>query len=192
MEDIKKAVADRIGAERDWIEKSVAHKYKSKKPDGKGGFTYVYDEEKDEYSRFADIPEEHRKRAEIEKERTKKLLEKEMAYSPDLRSQKTIDMHQTHLAHLDKILGARKKKADSPYHESYTSAINAALARAKGAGYEYDQEETATKIGAGPRKPGDGQTNKFTIRCSRTARNRGRRSTSRYTGWETNTSSTPT
>jgi hypothetical protein len=49
------------------------------------------------------------------------------------------------------------------YHNSYTSAVNAALEYAEKQGYSYDKEETATKIGAGPKKPDDGKTNKFTI-----------------------------
>jgi len=49
------------------------------------------------------------------------------------------------------------------YHKSYTSAINAALDYAEKKGYTYDKEETANKIGAGPKKPSDGKTNRFTI-----------------------------
>jgi len=49
------------------------------------------------------------------------------------------------------------------YHESYTSAINAALDYAEKKGYTYDKEETAGKIGAGPKKPSEGKTNRFTI-----------------------------
>lgn len=49
------------------------------------------------------------------------------------------------------------------YHKSYTSAINAALDYAEKKGYTYDKEETADKIGAGPKKPSEGKTNRFTI-----------------------------
>jgi hypothetical protein len=49
------------------------------------------------------------------------------------------------------------------YHDSYTSAINSALEYAEARGYEYDQDETATKIGFGPARPRDGKTNRFTI-----------------------------
>jgi len=49
------------------------------------------------------------------------------------------------------------------YHKSYTSAINAALDYAEKKGYTYDKEEIANKIGAGPKKPSDGKTNRFTI-----------------------------
>jgi hypothetical protein len=49
------------------------------------------------------------------------------------------------------------------YHNSYTSAVNAALEYAEKQGYSYDREETATEIGMGPKKPDDGKTNKFSI-----------------------------
>ena len=49
------------------------------------------------------------------------------------------------------------------YHNTYTSAVNAALDYAERNGYTYDQEEVATKIGMGNRKPDEGVTNKFTI-----------------------------
>jgi len=49
------------------------------------------------------------------------------------------------------------------YHETYTSAINSALEYAEARGYEYDQDETATKIGFGPARPKDGRTNRFSI-----------------------------
>lgn len=49
------------------------------------------------------------------------------------------------------------------YHNTYTSAVNAALDYAERNGYTYDQEEVFTKIGMGDRKPDEGVTNKFTI-----------------------------
>jgi DNA repair exonuclease SbcCD ATPase subunit len=56
----------------------------------------------------------------------------------------------------------RKNKYEV-YHDSYTGAVNAALDYAERNGYTYDQEEVATKIGMGNRKPDEGVTNKFTI-----------------------------
>lgn len=49
------------------------------------------------------------------------------------------------------------------YHDTYTSAIQAAEDYAVKQGYEIDQEEMSNKIGLGPAKPKGGQTNKFTI-----------------------------
>ncbi len=49
------------------------------------------------------------------------------------------------------------------YHYTYTSAVNAALEYAEKQGYEYDPEETASKIGLGPKKPSAGKTNRFSI-----------------------------
>jgi hypothetical protein len=53
------------------------------------------------------------------------------------------------------------------YHYTYTSAINAALEYAEKQGYEYDQEETASKIGMGPKKPSEGKTNRFSIQLTK-------------------------
>jgi hypothetical protein len=49
------------------------------------------------------------------------------------------------------------------YHKSYTSAVNTALEYAEKRGYTYDHEETADKIGMGPKKPSEGKTNRITI-----------------------------
>jgi hypothetical protein len=49
------------------------------------------------------------------------------------------------------------------YHNSYTSAIQAAEKFAISKGYEIDPEEMAEKIGLGPSKPKEGKTNKFSI-----------------------------
>ncbi len=53
------------------------------------------------------------------------------------------------------------------YHYTYTSAINTALEWAEKQGYEYDKEETASKIGMGPKKPSDGKTNRFSIELTK-------------------------
>ena len=53
------------------------------------------------------------------------------------------------------------------YHKTYTSAINTALEYAEKQGYEYDKEETASKIGMGPKKPSDGKTNRFSIQLTK-------------------------
>jgi hypothetical protein len=60
-----------------------------------------------------------------------------------------------------------KKEDYKIYHDSYTSAINAALDYAEKKGYEYDKEETADKIGLGPKKPSEGKTNKFSINLTK-------------------------
>lgn len=49
------------------------------------------------------------------------------------------------------------------YHNSYSSAIQAAEDYAKKQGYDIDPEEMADKVGLGPAKPKPGKTNKFTI-----------------------------
>lgn len=57
-----------------------------------------------------------------------------------------------------------EKKSDyQVYHNTYSSAIDTALEYAEDNGYEYDKDETFTKIGMGDKKPKDGVTNKHTI-----------------------------
>ena len=56
-----------------------------------------------------------------------------------------------------------KKDNDDIYHKTYTSAINAGLEYAEKKGYTYDQEKVASEIGMGPKKPKEGDTNRFTI-----------------------------
>ncbi len=65
-----------------------------------------------------------------------------------------------------KSLLTEKSKYET-YHKSYTSAIEAALEYAEKQGYEYDKEETAHKIGMGPKKPSEGKTNRFSIELSK-------------------------
>lgn len=49
------------------------------------------------------------------------------------------------------------------YHETYSGAIQTALDWVKTRGYEYDEEETATKIGLQSSRPKNGDTEKVTI-----------------------------
>jgi len=49
------------------------------------------------------------------------------------------------------------------YHDTYTSAIQAAEKFANKQGYELDPEEMATEIGMGPGKPKDGRTTKHSL-----------------------------
>ncbi len=63
----------------------------------------------------------------------------------------------------DLIKQVLKEEKYPLYHSSFTSAINAALEYAKKQGYEYDDEETAQKIGMGPKKPSEGKTNRYMI-----------------------------
>jgi hypothetical protein len=53
------------------------------------------------------------------------------------------------------------------YHNSYTSAINAAREYAEKQGYTINDDDAFTKIGMGPRKPSEGKTNKFSIELSK-------------------------
>jgi hypothetical protein len=53
------------------------------------------------------------------------------------------------------------------YHNTYTSAINAAKEWAEKSGYEIDDEDSFRKIGMGPRKPSEGKTNKYSIELTK-------------------------
>jgi hypothetical protein len=62
----------------------------------------------------------------------------------------------------------KEKKSDyETYHNSYTSAINAAKEYAEKQGYEINDDDSFTKIGMGPRKPSEGKTNRFSIELSK-------------------------
>jgi hypothetical protein len=62
----------------------------------------------------------------------------------------------------------KEKKSDyETYHNSYTSAINAAREYAEKQGYEINDDDSFTKIGMGPRKPSEGKTNRFSIELSK-------------------------
>jgi len=57
-----------------------------------------------------------------------------------------------------------EKKSDyQVYHGSYSEAITAALEYAKSSGYEVDEDDVWNKISMGPKRPGDGFTNRMTI-----------------------------
>jgi hypothetical protein len=53
------------------------------------------------------------------------------------------------------------------YHNTYTSAVNAAREYAEKQGYEINDDDAFTKIGMGPRKPSEGKTNRFSIELSK-------------------------
>jgi hypothetical protein len=55
------------------------------------------------------------------------------------------------------------KNSFEVYHKSYTSAVNAGLEYTEKRGYTYSQDEVADKIGMGPKKPSEGETNRFSI-----------------------------
>ncbi len=50
------------------------------------------------------------------------------------------------------------------YHNTYTSAVYEVETYVNKKGYILDPEEMAQTVGMGPRKPGAGKTNKFTIK----------------------------
>jgi hypothetical protein len=65
------------------------------------------------------------------------------------------------------LKGAMNEAKFPIYHKTYTSAINSALEWAEKQGFEYDKEETADKIGMGPKKPSAGKTNRFSIQLTK-------------------------
>lgn len=82
----------------------------------------------------------------------------------DMNFENPINEIKTMISKFKKIIVENVgKKSYEIYHNSYTSAINAALEYAEMQGYSYDQEEVANQIGLGPKKPSEGQTNRFTI-----------------------------
>lgn len=53
------------------------------------------------------------------------------------------------------------------YHNTYTSAVNAAREYAEKQGYEINDDDSFRKIGMGPKKPSEGKTNRFSIELSK-------------------------
>jgi hypothetical protein len=49
------------------------------------------------------------------------------------------------------------------YHKDFTSAVQHALSQVESKGYEVDEDEWFRKVSSGPRKPGRGKTNIYTI-----------------------------
>ena len=57
-----------------------------------------------------------------------------------------------------------EKKSDYVvYHNSYSSAVQHAVAKAAERGFEVDEDDYHTKVAVGPRKPSEGNTNSFSI-----------------------------
>ena len=48
-------------------------------------------------------------------------------------------------------------------HKTFSSAVQHALENVKKRGYEVDEDEWSRKVAMGPRKPGKGKTNRYTI-----------------------------
>ena len=53
------------------------------------------------------------------------------------------------------------------YHNTYTSAINAAKEYAEKQGYTVDEDSSFRNIGMGSKKPSEGKTNRFDIELSK-------------------------
>ena len=66
-----------------------------------------------------------------------------------------------------KLKSLLKEDKYETYHNSYTSAINAAKEYAEKQGYEINDDDSFRKIGMGPRKPSEGKTNRFSIELSK-------------------------
>lgn len=89
-------------------------------------------------------------------------LTKSMINSMNQEADVILDEPQDNIPQGDEQQEFNEGKSDI-YHDTYTSAINAALEYAKSKGYTYDEDETFTEIGMGPKKPSEGKTNRFSI-----------------------------
>jgi hypothetical protein len=79
-------------------------------------------------------------------------------YEDILQYQDELNIHES----------VKEAKSDyEVYHDSYTSAINAAKAYAEKKGYTINDDDSFRKIGMGPKKPSEGKTNKFSIELSK-------------------------
>jgi hypothetical protein len=55
------------------------------------------------------------------------------------------------------------KNSYQVYHNTYSSAVDAAIEYAKSQGYEIVDDDVWHQISIGPKKPSEGQTNKATV-----------------------------
>jgi hypothetical protein len=76
-------------------------------------------------------------------------------------------MDENEIVNLVKSVIKENKGGYEVYHDSYTSAINAAKEYAKKKGYEINDDESFRKIGMGPKKPSEGKTNRFSIELTK-------------------------
>lgn len=53
------------------------------------------------------------------------------------------------------------------YHKSFTSAASEAIAVAKKKGFEVDEDDWFRQVSTGPRKPGVGKTNSYTVELTK-------------------------
>lgn len=58
---------------------------------------------------------------------------------------------------------AEAKNDYEVYHNSYSSAVSAALEYAKSKGYDVVEDDVWHQISMGPKKPSEGKTNKATV-----------------------------
>lgn len=59
--------------------------------------------------------------------------------------------------------GSGGKNDYDVYHDSLTSAVQEVEDNIRRQGYEFDPEDIAQKVGFGPRKPTNGETNKYHV-----------------------------
>jgi hypothetical protein len=67
-----------------------------------------------------------------------------------------------HIPHFEQFLNESKNDFQV-YHNTYSSAVDAALEYAKGKGYDIIEDDVWDQIAVGPKKPAEGKTNKATI-----------------------------
>ena len=77
--------------------------------------------------------------------------------------QQFIDKYDFLGKQLKKFLGEAKAPQYQLYHDTYTAAVYEFERYMESKGFKLDDEEMATKIGFGPRKPSKGKTNSFSI-----------------------------
>jgi hypothetical protein len=60
-----------------------------------------------------------------------------------------------------------KKNNYQIYHNSYTSAVQHGMQHTKDQGYEISDDEAFNKIGAGPKRPGKGETARVSLELTK-------------------------
>ena len=133
-----------------------------------------YNEEEDEEddSEEEEVNEEKMTDAEMMKrEKIVKSMKKNMAgfksrYGKDAKNVMYATATKQAMAEDSEHVNEAAKKP-SPYHDSYSSAIQTAVSHAKKRGYEVDVDDYQNKVASGPRKPSEGKTVSHNIKLTK-------------------------
>ena len=102
-----------------------------------------------------------------EKEDLKRQRQERLSGMNQSQGEEQPELNESQINTIVKNVLTEIKNSYETYHNSYTSAINAAKSYAENKGYEINDDDSFRQIGMGPRKPQEGKTNRFSIELSK-------------------------